>query len=411
MQLDLIYLIIGLFVGLAIGWLLANQKSVAKINRLEATIEVREESFQESKNLLKSEMKNIAVDVNRESSETLLQLAGERFDAQKKEVENNLEAKKKEVNDLVEPIKEQLEKLRTETNKIEKDREGAYMGLKRQIEGLSKQATDLRDTNVQLSTALRGSIKTRGQWGQVSLKNIAKAAGMVEHCDFDVEHTLLSGKGGARVDMIARIPGGGDIPVDAKVPLAAYWDALEIEDPHARMEKMSEHAKHVKRHIDDLNLRDYPSLMEGSDFTVMFIPAEPILSSAYEIEPTLQEYAFSKQVIIATPVTLIALLRTVGIYWQQQSIAENAKEIHSVALEFYERVSVFGGHLNKVGRGLTTAIGAYNESIGSFNSRIMPSGRRLEQLKVAESTTKNLEKATPVDISSRLIENIKTEEE
>jgi len=409
MQLELIYLIIGISAGLVIGWMYANQQSSVRINRAEATADARENIFKESREMMKSEMRNIATEVNQASSETFLQLAGERFKAQKIEIDKDLEAKKMAVDDLVKPIKIELEKLQVATHQIEKEREGAYEGLKRQITGLSQQATDLRDTNVQLSTALRGSIKARGNWGQISLKNIAEASGMLEHCDFDVEKTLLSGKGGGRVDLVAHIPDGGDIPVDAKVPLASYWDALEMDDVSMRTQRMTDHVKDVKNHIDDLSKRDYPSMMSGSDFTVMFVPAEPILSAAFEIDPSLQEYAFSKQILIATPVTLIALLKTVGIYWQQVSIAENAKEIHATAREFYDRVSVFGEHLQNVGGGLKTAIDAYNKSVGSFERNVSPSGRRLEQLKVTENSTKTLKEISIIDKVPRIIENLPKE--
>ena len=153
---------------------------------------------------------------------------------------------------------------------------------------------------------------------------------------------------------------------------------------------MKEHAKAVKKHIDDLVDRDYPRMMEGVDFTVMFIPAEPILSTAFEYEPTLQEYAFSKHVLIVTPVTLIALLRTVGLYWQQQSMADNAKEIHAKAREFYDRVSKFSHDLAKMGRGINTVVGAYNDAVASYDSRVVPSGRRLEDLKVTEGAQRKL---------------------
>ena len=219
--------------------------------------------------------------------------------------------------------------------------ERAYQGLKRTVEGLHRETVGLRDTNVQLSTALRGSNQARGKWGQMALKNIAESAGMVEHCDFDVEDTLVSGRGGSRVDMIARIPGEARF-LWMQVPLASYWDALEAQDFDLRSGLMKEHAKAVKKHIDELCNRNYSDLVDGADFTVMFIPAEPILSAAFEINPSLQEYAFKNHILIATPVTLIALLRTVGIYWQQQSSVDNSREILESAKEFYDRAAKFG---------------------------------------------------------------------
>ena len=289
---------------------------------------------------------------------------------------------------------------------MEKNREGAYSEISTMVKGLQEQTTNLRDTNVKLSTALRGSVKARGDWGQVALKNIAEAAGMLQHCDFDVEYTLKSGAGGARVDLLARIPDGGSVPVDAKVPLAAYWDGLDVDDPDARSSKMVEHAKNVKKHIDDLASRNYPNLIGGSDFTVMFIPAEPILSAAFEYEPTLQEYGFNKHVLIVTPVTLLALLRTVGLYWQQQSMAENAKEIHSQAREFYDRVAKFSGDIAKMGRGISQAVGAYNDAVASYDARIIPSGKKLEALEVTASAQRKVEQIPQVDTAVKNVKHL-----
>ena len=329
--------LIGSLLGLGIGWLLAKIKFSTKLVLAEAETQ----AALGNKETLVAEMESVAATVARQNSEDFLRLAEERLGKVQSEAGKDYDARKKEVELLVSPIKEHLEKLEKATTEMEKNREGAYHGIKRMVEGLQEQTTSLRDTNVKLSTALRGSVKARGNWGQVALKNIAEAAGMLEHCDFDVEVTLKSGAGGARVDLLAKIPNGGHVPVDSKVPLAAYWDGLDLEDGEARALKMKQHASDVKKHVNDLANRDYPRLLEGTDFTVMFIPAEPILSTAFEYEPSLQEYAFNKHVLIVTPVTLLALLRTVGLYWQQQSMAENAKEIHAQAREFYGRAAKF----------------------------------------------------------------------
>tara|TARA_B100000214_G_scaffold202041_1_gene146395 strand:- start:96 stop:1295 length:1200 start_codon:yes stop_codon:yes gene_type:complete len=397
-------------IGLSLGWLVAKNKLGIELVEIRAHAAAKEQAFEEKSELLEERMENVATRVSQQNSETFLQLAEERLGKVQTEAAADADARKKEVEALVNPIKEHLTKLEKATTEMEKNREGAYQGLKRTVEGLQKQTIDLRDTNVQLSTALRGSIKARGNWGQISLKNIAESAGMLEHCDFDVEWTLQSGKGGARVDMLVKISDNGSIPVDAKVPLASYWDALEIEDSDARLAKMSNHAKEVKKHIDDLYKRDYASLVGGAEFTVMFIPAEPILSAAFEIDPSLQEYAFRKHILIATPVTLIGLLRTVGIYWTQQSLAENAREIQDSAREFYERAAKFGEDLAKVGRGLTSAVNAYNSAIGAYEARVIPAGRRLESLKVADNSPRKLESGKSIEGGVRLLTTAVEEE-
>ena len=394
--------LIGSSLGLGIGWLLAKIKFSTQLVLAEAETQ----AALGNKQTLVAEMESVAATVARQNSEDFLRLAEERLGKVQSEAGKDYDARKKEVELLVSPIKDHLEKLEKATTEMEKNREGAYHGIKRMVEGLQEQTTSLRDTNVKLSTALRGSVKARGNWGQVALKNIAEAAGMLEHCDFDVEVTLKSGAGGARVDLLAKIPNGGHVPVDSKVPLAAYWDGLDLEDGEARAVKMKQHANDVKKHVNDLANRDYPRLMDGTDFTVMFIPAEPILSTAFEYEPSLQEYAFNKHVLIVTPVTLLALLRTVGLYWQQQSMAENAKEIHAQAREFYGRAAKFSHDLAKMGKNLNTVVGAYNDAVASYDARLIPAGKKLDSLKVTEGAQKKLAELPEVSSVIRDVKNI-----
>ncbi len=388
--------LIGLVTGGSIGWLLGTRKM--SVERIRTEERIRAQGISESK--LKAEIQNLAVEIGRKNSEDFLRVAAERLGKVQTSAERDMEARTKAVEDLIAPIREELKNLEKATSDMEISREGAYQGLKRTIEILQKETTGLRDTNIQLSTALRGSVKARGRWGEISLKNIAESAGMLEHCDFNVEDTLVSGKGGSRVDMIAKIPGGGRIPVDAKVPLASYWDALESEDIKIKSNHMMEHSKAVKSHIDELASRNYSSFVKGADFTVMFIPAEPILSSAFEVNPSLQEYAFRKHILIATPVTLIGLLRTVGIYWQQHSAVENSREILDSAKEFYDRAAKFGDDLSKVGNGLTTALNAYNRAVGSYGN-VIPSGRRLEALRVADGSSRKLPEIREIESKAR----------
>ena len=399
-------LVLGCAIGIGLGYLLAKNKYSSDAIKATAKSDAQIAALQETRSVMEAEMKNIAVDVSRQNSEEFLKLAQAQLGQVHVEASKDYDARKKEVELLVNPIKEHLDKLAQATTEMEKNREGAYAEISTMVKGLQEQTTNLRDTNVKLSTALRGSVKARGDWGQVALKNIAEAAGMLQHCDFDVEYTLKSGAGGARVDLLARIPDGGSVPVDAKVPLAAYWDGLDVDDPDARSSKMVEHAKNVKKHIDDLASRNYPNLIGGSDFTVMFIPAEPILSAAFEYEPTLQEYGFNKHVLIVTPVTLLALLRTVGLYWQQQSMAENAKEIHSQAREFYDRVAKFSGDIAKMGRGISQAVGAYNDAVASYDARIIPSGKKLEALEVTASAQRKVEQIPQVDTAVKNIKHL-----
>lgn len=405
--------LVGLGMAFALGWLISSSRSNVKLATSEIRTEAQADALNQATEAMQNEFKAIASDALQGNSEQFLQVAEEKLKVHTKEGEKVLGEQKMAMENLVVPIRESLDKLEKNSHAMEEKREGAYQGMKRQVEELQKATTGLRDSSVQLSTALRGSIKDRGNWGQVSLKNVAEAAGMLEHCDFDIEYTLKSGKGGARVDMLAKIPGGEGIPVDAKVPLANYWDALETDDQERKGELMLKHCKDVKKHIDDLAERDYSGILgpNGADFTVMYIPAEPILAAAYEHQPDLQEYAFKERILIVTPVTLIALLRTVGVYWQQQSIAENAQDILQHAQEFYQRSAKFSGDLAKMGRGLNTALNAYNEAATSFATRLMPSGRRLEEFKVTDGLAKKVEEMKLIDGSATIIESALLQEE
>ncbi len=407
----LAYITLGLIVGVVIGWGLATQRMSGEVIRSEERILAKEEAAAANEEKVRAEIQNLVTDIGRKSSDDFLKLAEERLGKVQTIADKDHSARKKELDEMIRPMTDSLASLDKATKNLEKEREGAYQGLKRTVENLQKQTTDLRDTNVKLSTALRGSSKSRGDWGQISLRNVAESAGMTEHCDFDLELTLASGAGGGRVDMLARIPDGGSIPIDAKVPLAAYWDGLDLEDPDVRKKKMQEHAKAVKGHIDALVKRDYPSLTGGSDFTVMYIPAPPILAAAFEIDPSLQEYAFRKHVLITTPVELLGLLRTVNIYWQQQSMTEHGQEIQQAARDFYERSAKFGEDLAKMGRGLNTAVNAYNAAVGSYDRRVIPAGRRLEGLRLADSSARKLESTKPVDGTARIPENTGSAEE
>jgi len=384
---EYLFALLLLLVGLAIGWWVGASGARTKVAAMEERIKLHTELEARSKEGFRS----LASEVLSQSTEELLKLAEQRLKTAQGDATLELEKRRAAVESLVKPITESLSKMDQTTRKMEAEREGAYQGLRQQLRSLERETRSLGDSSKQLSTALRGSSQARGKWGQLALENVVSLAGMTEHCDFDVEVTLKSGANGARVDLLAVLPGGGRIPVDAKVPLAAYWDALEADDPVVRAKGMLDHASQLKKHIDDLHKRDYSGLLEeGVDFTVLFVPAEPILAAAFEANPDLQEYGLHRRVLIATPVTLVALLRTVGIYWQQQSLADNARQISDHAKELYSRVAMFTEHLGKVGTGLNSAVAAFNRAVGSFEGRVIPAGRRLEALKLTEGLPRKI---------------------
>ncbi len=401
----LICVLIGIF-GIVLGWLLGQQKAKVQLSLADERLkqaaenmEAQKQAFEERKKEMETHFKVLAGDALKANREDFIALANQNFQVAQEKANKELEVRKKAIEGLVKPLGENLDKLEKANKELEKSRQGAYGELKVTLERLQKETKDLIQTSGNLSTALRGSIQDRGRWGQVSLRNIAEAAGMLNHCDFEEEYTLKSGEGGKRPDMVVRFPQGAMIPVDAKAPMAAYLRAHESNDPDVRKEHFKVHAKDLAKHVKTLADRDYSSLIEGElDFTVMFIPSDPILAAAFEHDANLQIQAFEKRVLIATPVTLIALLRTVSIYWQQQSMAENARDICNQAKEVYDRVAIFADHLSKVGSGLKSAVSNYNKAVGSFDRKIVPAGRKLAKMEVTVASSRELNELPLLEI-------------
>jgi DNA recombination protein RmuC len=276
------------------------------------------------------------------------------------------------------PLEEKLESLKKVTKEMETKRDQAYGSLTTELGSLRKNAEGFHREALKLTEALSGSSQARGRWGEMVLRNIAELAGMTEHCDFVEQEAATSSH---RPDMVVTVPQEGSIPIDAKFPLAAYQRALDAETAGDREKLLKQHAKDLRTHIRTLKGRDYSSAVTGSvDFTVLFLPGDHLLSAAFEVEPNLQEEAFRDRILICTPVTLIALLRTVALYWKQQKLAENALGIQKCAEDLFDRVRVFSEHVGKVGKNLGSAVEGYNKAVGSFDSRILPAGRKLQEL-------------------------------
>lgn len=315
---------------------------------------------------------------------------GDWLELQKKEMERTftalsskaLESSNKSflerANERMKPVSDQLTRLEKATQEMEKNRQEAYGSLRTQLGVLHEATESYRVQSERLSTALTGSSQARGRIGEVVLRNIAEFAGMTRHCDF---HEQGADSSGQRPDMVVRVPDGGEIPVDAKFPLAAYDRANETDDPEERARQLAQHARDLKAHVNELARRDYSEFTKGDvDFTVLFLPGDHLLAAAFDADADLQTMAFEKRVLITTPVTFVALLRTVGLYWRQHQLAENAQEIATEAKELMGRLGKFIEHFSKVGKGLSQALGAYNNAVGSYERRILPSGRRVAEL-------------------------------
>ncbi len=338
--------------------------------------------LQEDRESLKESFGSMAADQLKLSRDELLKQAGERFEKNEQkqagELQKRHESIEKEFRALTETVKN-FEKMHSQ---IEKDRTEAFSAMREQVTSLRTKAEELGQSSSELSTALRGSSQSRGKWGELALRNICEAAGMTEHCDFVEQSGEDSGK---RPDLIVQLPGEGQIPIDAKVPYVEYERMIEETDPDQRNLLLKKHGEVVRSTMLSLAKRDYPGLLGGEiDFTVMFIPIESVAAAAFEARPDLQQEAIDQGVLIVTPVTLIALLRTVGLYWRQEKLARNAQEIWNAARELHGRVQNFQVHLGKVARGLEGAVKDFNAAMGSYEARVLPQGRRIEQLAAIE---------------------------
>ncbi len=288
-----------------------------------------------------------------------------------------------EVAALLAPASDALVRVEQRLREVERERAGAYAGLREQVAALHRTSTDLGSQTRSLVNALRAPT-VRGRWGEVQLQRIVELAGMVEHCDFDTQvSAAVADAAGVRPDMIIRLAGGRHIPVDAKVPFDAWLQARECADEPRRGQLMTSHARALRAHVDALAGKAYwQHFQPAPEFVVMFVPGEPLLDAAMTIDPGLTEYAFSRNVVIATPTTLIALLRTVAFTWRQERLSESAAAIHSLGLELHGRLATLGAHFSRLGVNLDRAVESYNAAVGSVESRVLVTARRFADLGV-----------------------------
>ncbi|MCL3836327.1 DNA recombination protein RmuC [Aeromicrobium duanguangcaii] len=280
----------------------------------------------------------------------------------------------------VAPVRESLDRFDSRLRDLEASRIEWHAQLREQVESVRVTGEALRRETASLSTALRRP-EVRGRWGELHLRRTAELAGMVEHCDFDLQVATDGGR--LRPDMVVRLVGDRHIVVDSKVPLDAFLDATATDEPEGREAHLDRHARQLRSHVDQLAAKSYWRQFESApQFVVLFVPGESFLSAALEADQGLLEHAAQRQVVLASPTTLVALLRTVALAWTQESVAENAREIHRAARELYERLGTVAGHVDKLGSSLERAVRSYNDTVASVESRLLVSARRLHDLKV-----------------------------
>lgn len=314
------------------------------------------------------------------NSKVFLQQAEERLKRSQSEGAAELQKRQDAVQQLIEPIQKTLDTVKTEMTSAEKARLEANAALSEQLQFMRQSSEQLGSETRNLVNALRAP-QVRGRWGELQLRRVVEASGMVNHVDFDEQLHHTTDDGALRPDLVVHLAGEKRVVVDSKVAFSGYLEAMEATDDTVRTQRLQAHARHLRKHIDDLGAKEYWDVVAGSpEFVVMFVPAEPFLTAALDQDSTLYEYAFERNVVIATPSTLIALLRTVGHAWRQDQLAQEAQQIFTVGKELHKRLGTLGQHLAKLGRSLNSTVDAYNRFAGSLDRNVVTQARRFSAL-------------------------------
>jgi DNA recombination protein RmuC len=348
----------------------------ARADEMRQRFDEQQRILAEAERKLSDTFKSLAADALRATSDDLVRRADEKFAAERELAGRDFVARQKAVEDLLKPASDSLVKLDEELRRIENDRRESQGTLKMQLESLGTQTGKLADA---LKTP-----SVRGRWGEVQLRNVVEIAGMTDRCDFFEQESLATEDGRLRPDMVVRLPGGKNVVVDSKAPLKAYLEALDAADDNARVLKLKEHAAQVRKHVDQLSSKAYWDACKPTpEFVVLFLPGEMFFSAALQQDASLMEDAWARKVILATPTTLMAVLRSVAYTWRQEQLAENAQRISDLGQELHERIATMAGYLTDLGAALERAVREYNRTVSSMETRVAVSARKFRDLGVA----------------------------
>jgi DNA recombination protein RmuC len=412
----LIGLLLGVAIGAALGYLLAQRRvarATADLTARAATADERaraagdravllERAAQEKATLVDGQLaerfESLSAQALDRSVRTLLELAEGRLSAASAMAKGELDNRKAAVEQLVQPLRETLTRLEGQLREAEAARRSSHAALTEQV-SIARQTSDqLRAQTQALVTALRRP-EARGRWGEMQLRRVVELAGMASKCDFDEQVGVTTADGTLRPDMVIRLAGGKNIVVDSKVSLAAYLEAAESTDEGVRADRLVAHARHVREHVDRLAAKAYwAALSPSPEFVILFIPGEAFLAPALERDPALLEFAIASRVHIATPTTLVTMLRTAQYAWQQATLSDHAQAVFELGRELYDRIASLGRHVDGLGRALTTAVSTYNRAVGSLESRVLVSARKLSELGIVEA---ELEQPRPIEEAVR----------
>jgi DNA recombination protein RmuC len=384
-------LVLGLILGAVIGLLYARGRqadAAAELTGRARAADERARAAEERADLVGDQLADrfqaLSVQALDASARRFMDMAEGRLGAANATAAGELETRRAAVEHLVGPLKETLARVEAQLRDSDAARQASHAALTEQVAIARQSSEQLRTQTQALVTALRRP-EARGRWGEMQLRRVVELAGMSARCDFDEQVGVTTDDGAVRPDMVVRLAGGKNIVVDSKVSLAAYLEAAEAADESMRNTRLDAHARHLREHVDQLAAKSYwTALSPAPEFVVLFIPGEAFLAPALEHDPGLLEYAMGRKVHIATPTTLVTMLRTAQYAWQQAALSENARAVFELGRELYDRIAGLGKHVDRLGRALTNAVSTYNQAVGSLESRVLVSARRLNQLGVVD---------------------------
>ncbi|MBJ7449422.1 MAG: DNA recombination protein RmuC [Parachlamydiales bacterium] len=335
------------------------------------------------------------------NNRSFLELAKATLEKFQEGAKGDLEKRQQAIHEIIKPVRESLDKFDHKVCELEKARTGAYESLMQQVKHLTEGQTGLRQETANLVKALRAPI-VRGRWGEIQLKRVVELAGMLDHCDFYEQESVTTEDGRLRPDLLVRLPGNKQIVVDAKAPLSAYLEAIECHDEDEKKLKLKDHARQVRAHITALSKKSYWDQFQPSpEFVVLFLPGETFFSAALEQDPQLIELGVEQKVILATPTTLIGLLRAVSYGWRQESLSQNAKHISDMGKDLYKRLTDMTDHWVRMGKNLGQAVQCYNKAVGSLETRVLVTARKFKDL---VAVSEDVEEASPIEQVPRALQ-------
>jgi DNA recombination protein RmuC len=399
-------LVLGLALGVVVGWLGGRPEQARLRSELERDRAVHAErlrAYQDAELKLRDTFTALSNQALKNNNEQFLSLAQTRLEQARTEASADIDSRKKAIEDLIGPMAKTLEHMDREIKESERRRIETGATLIEKIAALDTVGQDLRGQTQRLVDALKRP-GVRGRWGELQLKRVVELAGMLEHCHFTEQETVVTENGRIRPDVLINLPGGKHIVVDAKAPLDAYLRALEAPDEDARQKLLADHARQVRTHMVQLSAKSYYDKVSSTpEFVVMFLPGEMFFSAALEQDPALIEFGVDKRVIPASPTTLIALLRAVAYGWQQEAMEENARKISDLGKALYESVRVLGTHFENLGGRLQASLEAYNQAVGSLEGNVLIKARKFKELQAANGG-EEIKALEPIDRVPRMLQ-------